>query len=781
LNRARIIEKREKKSDKMKRFWSILGLVTAYRTYTGNDCPGECRCFLSSDTKGVYVDCKQRGLAEIPEVFPERTKKIDLSQNSIKFINEMPDLSELTLLNLTSNDISDIHYDAFDGLDSLETLVLSHNKLSAIDDDIFEWNPLKLKHIFLDNNRFEYIQHFLFYDLTDLEEIDLSNNLLNFVHTHAFTVLTNLRKLDLSNNHLNTFSSKWVKPLLDSSLVNLNLGGNPWQCDCTLEETITSFFGDDQYKSLFHSAVFRGKGNFVCEDSQKDITKITTKDLKKCQAPTITGISKSFTVDSGKSLLLKCIAEGQPKPSIEWRAPNDDVFRLTSDDFEGVTVHQDGSVLIEDIRNSDEGDYHCVAKNNQGSKEAKVTITVTGDDTIDRDEMDDEFDDSKWNIDNEEWEDVDDLEWDDKRNEFTANKQSNSWKENDLEGFDDDDILGDDLFESFNHKNVEDKDCPKGCDCNSDVVDCSDAADMDVGKAFTYIPQRIPHTAVHLDMNVNSIQRVDKYVCKNYQNLQELKLDDNLIKDIHPDAFKYCKDLRILTLRNNKITSLKDGLFADLNKVQILVLDNNGLEELPDNAFAGMDDLEYLYIRENKIKTIKKYAFYGLDKLRFIHLEENRIETLDKKWIEEAAKNKNLKRIFLEDNSLNCDSNMKEFKDDFKSAKDDRQETNLYRIIQPADLRCSYPIEQAGKSLDELDFEALVIIEPPMDQGSGSNAGLLIGGIFLGIVLTALIFVVWRKWNRGHSLRRQGLYSYQDINQEDGESRALTADQEAFI
>ena len=40
---------------------------------------------------------------------------------------------------------------------------------------------------------------------------------------------------------------------------------------------------------------------------------------------------------------------------------------------------------------------------------------------------------------------------------------------------------------------------------------------------------------------------------------------------------------------------------------------------------------------------------------------------------------------------------MKEFKDDFKSAKDDRQETNLYRIIQPADLRCSYPIEQAGK------------------------------------------------------------------------------------
>jgi hypothetical protein len=50
------------------------------------------------------------------------------------------------------------------------------------------------------------------------------------------------------------------------------------------------------------------------------------------------------------SVLLKCIATGQPKPSIEWRAPNDDVYRLTSDDFEGITVHQDGSMLIEDIR-----------------------------------------------------------------------------------------------------------------------------------------------------------------------------------------------------------------------------------------------------------------------------------------------------------------------------------------------------------------------------------------------------------------------------------------------
>ena len=56
----------------------------------------------------------------------------------------------------------------------------------------------------------------------------------------------------------------------------------------------------------------------------------------KCEKSKITGISKSSDVHNGKSLLLKCKAEGKPKPTIEWKAPNKDVYRLTSDDFEGT-------------------------------------------------------------------------------------------------------------------------------------------------------------------------------------------------------------------------------------------------------------------------------------------------------------------------------------------------------------------------------------------------------------------------------------------------------------
>ena len=60
----------------------------------------------------------------------------------------------------------------------------------------------------------EYIQHFLFYDLQDLEEIDISQNSLSFIHPHAFTELTKLVKLNLAHNKLYYFQDKWISRIM---------------------------------------------------------------------------------------------------------------------------------------------------------------------------------------------------------------------------------------------------------------------------------------------------------------------------------------------------------------------------------------------------------------------------------------------------------------------------------------------------------------------------------------------------------------------------------------
>ena len=57
-----------------------------------------------------------------------------------------------------------------------------------------------------------------------------------------------------------------------------------------------------------------------CEDTEPVITRIT-RDVEDAE--------------HGKPLLLRCEATGTPKPRIEWEAPNGDVYRMRSDDFEG--------------------------------------------------------------------------------------------------------------------------------------------------------------------------------------------------------------------------------------------------------------------------------------------------------------------------------------------------------------------------------------------------------------------------------------------------------------
>ena len=357
-----------------------LSLLNNLPSIFSSTCPSNCRC----DSSYEVINCSNKDLTKLPTGLvnlQDTVTQLTLDGNNFEdedgdILDDIGDLTKLRKLSVQNSKIKVLTYDLFDNLDDLIVLKLARNQIISVDDDTFEWNPLKLEIVDMSHNQIRYIQHFLFYDLTSLQEISLNNNKIAFVHPHAFQKLTQLRRLDLSENHLHTFNPMWVRPLKNAGLQSLNFEKNPWSCDCS-NEAARDFLNENYWvKDLIDQYPIKCKAtdsqlDLFDELSQYQNKKLTDTGSKKlpCSPPRIVGISKSSTIEAGKSVLLKCIAQGLPQPSISWIAPDQDVYRFNNNNYEGVEVNEDGNLKITDLAKSDEGDYICQATNFQSSEE----------------------------------------------------------------------------------------------------------------------------------------------------------------------------------------------------------------------------------------------------------------------------------------------------------------------------------------------------------------------------------------------------------------------------
>uniref|UniRef100_A0A8C8ES54 Slit homolog 3 (Drosophila) n=1 Tax=Oncorhynchus tshawytscha TaxID=74940 RepID=A0A8C8ES54_ONCTS len=143
-------------------------------------CPISCTC------NNNIVDCRHKGLTEIPANLPEGIVEIDLSKNQI----------------------ADIAADAFTGLRSLTSLVLYGNKIAEIPKGLFD-------------------------GLVSLQLLLLNANKINCLRVNTFQDLQNLSLLSLYDNKLQTISKGLFAPL--RTIKTLHLAQNPFMCDCHLK------------------------------------------------------------------------------------------------------------------------------------------------------------------------------------------------------------------------------------------------------------------------------------------------------------------------------------------------------------------------------------------------------------------------------------------------------------------------------------------------------------------------------------------------------------------
>ncbi|XP_030621453.1 slit homolog 3 protein [Chanos chanos] len=167
-------------------------------------CPATCTC------NNNIVDCRRKGLTEIPANLPEGIVEIRLEQNLIKTIppGAFSPYKKLKRIDLSKNQISDIADDAFSGLRSLTSLVLYGNKVAEIPKGLFD-------------------------GLVSLQLLLLNANKINCLRVNTFKDLQNLSLLSLYDNKLQTISKGLFTPL--RSIKTLHLAQNPFMCDCHLK------------------------------------------------------------------------------------------------------------------------------------------------------------------------------------------------------------------------------------------------------------------------------------------------------------------------------------------------------------------------------------------------------------------------------------------------------------------------------------------------------------------------------------------------------------------
>ncbi|XP_038661564.1 toll-like receptor 3 isoform X1 [Scyliorhinus canicula] len=225
-----------------------------------------------------------RGLNEVEEIYLSYNSKLILtsssfvhvasmkvlmlSKSNIVSLNFQPSpfdpLQNLTVLDLSNNNLANLDKDVFRELRQLQVLKLQHNNLARLWKSINPGGPvlylnnmMELQMLDLQSNGLDELPEKAFQGLYKLSVLDLSSNNLNVLPGVVFNDLRSLKLLHMQKN-LITSVEKDVFHQAFNNLTALYMGFNPFDCTC---ESISWFV---TWLNKTNSSVPDLKSQYIC-------------------------------------------------------------------------------------------------------------------------------------------------------------------------------------------------------------------------------------------------------------------------------------------------------------------------------------------------------------------------------------------------------------------------------------------------------------------------------------------------------------------------------------
>ncbi|XP_075856627.1 peroxidasin homolog isoform X2 [Microcebus murinus] len=315
------------------------GALTAVAPKPGAGCPSRCLCFRTT------VRCMHLLLETVPAVSPQTS-----------------------ILDLRFNRIREIQPGAFRRLRNLNTLLLNNNQIRRIPGGAFE-DLENLKYLYLYKNEIQSIDRQAFQGLASLEQLYLHFNQIETLDPESFQHLPKLERLFLHNNRITHLVPGTFSHL--ESMKRLRLDSNALRCDCEI------LWLADLLKTYAQSG--NAQAAATCEYPRRiqgrSVATVTPEELD-CERPRITSEPQDADVTSGNTVYFTCRAEGNPKPEIIWLRNNNELSMTTDS---RLNLLDDGTLMIQNTQETDQGIYQCMAKNVAGEvKTQEVTLRYFG-------------------------------------------------------------------------------------------------------------------------------------------------------------------------------------------------------------------------------------------------------------------------------------------------------------------------------------------------------------------------------------------------------------------
>ncbi|CAK7289594.1 Probable oxidoreductase PXDNL [Vulpes lagopus] len=195
-----------------------------------------------------------------------------------------------------------------------------------------------------------------------MHQVLLNNNQIRQISGNAFEGLENLLYLYLYKNEIRALDKQTFKGLI--SLEQLYVHFN--QIEMLQPET----FGDLlKLERLDCAMPEMAKLRLLLQGCEyprrlqgRSIVSLTVEEFN-CESPRITSEPQEVEVTSGNTIYFTCGAEGNPKPEIIWIHNN---HSLDLKDDHRLNLFDDGTLMIRNTRESDQGEYQCMARNSAG-------------------------------------------------------------------------------------------------------------------------------------------------------------------------------------------------------------------------------------------------------------------------------------------------------------------------------------------------------------------------------------------------------------------------------